>query len=188
MMRSVRTWQRAGIALTLIVVAITAPQSAVAEAGRASDPPLLVPWSRIGDIALGESKTRVEREYGPQRGTLQPQYRRHGGTVWVRYAGGRVAELDFTTPYYRTTSGFGIGSTIPLGPCHRTAALRCEHRWHGFVFNAWNRAKPCNCWVKVGLGAESLGATTRNFLKPWFFIYTKRGHVSEIYFASKFVD
>jgi hypothetical protein len=186
--RSVRTWQRAGIALTLIVVASTVPQSAVGEVGRASDPPLLVPWSRIGDIALGESRTRVEREYGPQRDGLQPQYRLHGGTVWVRYAGGRVVELDFTTPYYRTTSGFGVGSTIPLGPCHRTPALRCEHRWHGFVFNAWNKATPCNCWVKVGLGAESLGATTRNFLKPWFFIYTKRGRVSEIYLASKFVD
>jgi hypothetical protein len=66
-------------------------------AARSSDPPLLVPWSRIGDLALG-------------------------------------------------------------------------------------------CRVKVGRGSASLPATTSQFLKPWFFIYTRRGRVTGFDFALKFVD
>jgi hypothetical protein len=152
------------------------------------DPPLLVPWNRIGDVALGESKSRVEHEYGPQRGFPQPSYRLHGGKVWVTFDAGRVSAFGFDTPYYRTKSGFGVGSNIPLGPCHRSATSKCEHRWHGFVWNAWVREKPCSCWVKVGLGTESLPASTANFLKPWFFINVKSGRVAWLYFDLKFVD
>ena len=157
-----------------------------AEAG-VTDPPLLVPWSRIGDIALGESRERVERVYGSKRDPLG-FYRIHGGKVWVSYDRRRVADIGFTTPYYRTKSGFGVGSKVPLGPCHRTGKTRCEHRWHGFVWNAWAREKPCSCWVKVGLGPRSLPATVKNFLKPWFFIYMRGGRVTRFYFALKFVD
>src|SRR5256886_3947296 len=73
-------------------------------------------------------------------------------------------------------------------PCHRTKASRCEHRWHGFVWNEWVREKPCNCWTKVGLGEQSLPVSFKNFLKPWFFIDIRHGQVSDFYFASKFVD
>ena len=154
---------------------------------------MLVPWSKIGDIALGESRVRVEREYGShvlQRygGDVQGYYRLHGSRVIVTFYGGRVGELDFSTPYYRTRDGFGVGSSIPFGPCHRSASNPCEHRWHGFVWKIWQRDKPCSCWVKVGLGKTSLAATARNFQKPWFFLYVRRGHVSELYFALKFVD
>jgi hypothetical protein len=108
--------------------------------------------------------------------------------VFVTFEDDRVNELDFTTRYYRTKGGFGVGSVIPFGPCYRTVTNRCEHRWHGFVWNAWVKENPCHCWVKVGLGAQSLPATVANFLKPWFFIYISRGRVSEFYFALKFVD
>jgi hypothetical protein len=50
------------------------------------------------------------------------------------------------------------------------------------------REKPCNCWVKVGLGARSLRATAGNFLKPWFFINVRHGRLASLYFASRFVD
>jgi hypothetical protein len=151
------------------------------------DPPLLIRWNRIGDIALGESRQRVEREYGSERKPLG-FYSLHNSRVFVTFDGGRVADFAFTTPYYRTRDGFGVGSAIPLGPCHRTGTDHCEHRWHGFVWNAWVRDKPCNCWVKVGLGAHSLHATTENFLKPWFFIYTQDGRATSFRFALKFVD
>ena len=164
----------------------------------ANDPPVLVPWHRVGDITLGEAKARVEQEYGSEghvyhvlaaaQGIVQGYYRLHGSRVYVTFRDGRVNELDFTTRYYRTKSGFGVGSTIPFGPCHRTATSRCEHRWHGFVWNAWVKEKPCHCWGKVGLGARSLPATVENFLKPWFAIFIRRGRVSEFYFALKFVD
>src|SRR5947208_2705338 len=63
-----------------------------------SDPPLLVPWSRIGDIELGESRTRVEREYGGvghgyhlqvrTNGIVQGYYRLHGNRVFVTFEDG----------------------------------------------------------------------------------------------------
>jgi hypothetical protein len=150
-----------------------------------SDPPIFVPWSRIGGISLGEYKEEVRAYYGPEP---RDGYRLHGSRVFVGFDRSRVSELRFSTPYYRTTNGFGVGSRIPLGPCHRTTQNRCEHRWHGFVWNAWVREKPCSCWVKVGRGRRSLPATGDNFLKPWFFINVNRGRVSSFYFALKFVD
>jgi len=154
---------------------------------RALDPPFLVPWRSIGHISLGEPKALVESHYGqPGNGyhviqrygnTVQGYYVIHHARVTVTFYGNRVGELGFSTPYYRTRTGFGVGSTMPKA---RT--------WHGFVYDAWNRDKPCECWVKVGLGTRSLPATTANFLRPWFFIYTKRGRVTSFYFALKFVD
>jgi hypothetical protein len=163
------------------------------------DARILVPWSRIGDIALGDPRTRVEQEHGSaghgyhvlQRygnDTVQGYYRLHDSEVLVTFYGDRVGELEFETPYYRTKSGFGVGSTIPLGPCHRTATNQCERRWHGFVYNIRLREDPCNCWVKVGRGVRSLPATVANFGKPWFIIYLRHGRVASLYFALKYVD
>ena len=149
------------------------------------DPPVFVPWSRIGDISLGGFREEVEAEYGsePTYG-----YRLHGSRVFVAYDRGRVSELRFSSPYYRTKRGFGVGSRIPLGPCHRTMGYKCLHLWHGFMWNLTLREKPCQCWVKVGRGRRSLPATGRNFLKPWFFIDVGRGRISAFYFALRFVD
>jgi hypothetical protein len=159
------------------------------------DPPQLVPWRRIGDVFLGAPKARVlqalgREGYNPDRKPGEPEleYRLPGGRVQLGFDGGRVSTIWFSTPYYRTNAGLGVGSRIPLGPCHRTRGSRCEHRWHGFVWNAWGREKPCRCWVKVGRGPRSLPATTRNFLKPWTFIDVRDGRVSAFYFASRFVD
>jgi hypothetical protein len=150
-----------------------------------SDPPLFVPWTTIGGISLDGFKAEVEAEYG-----FEPRYgyRLHGSRMSVAFDRGRVSEIRFSTPYYRTKNGFGVGSKIPLGPCHRTSTSRCEHRWHGFVWNAWRKEKPCSCWVKVGRGRHSLPVAGVNFLKPWFFIYVDNGRVSSFYFALKFVD
>jgi hypothetical protein len=150
-----------------------------------SDPPVLVPWSRIGDISLGGYTVEVQAEYGPEPTN---GYRLHASRVLVAFDRGRVSEIHFSTPYYRAKQGFGVGSRIPLGPCHRAKQNPCEHRWHGFVWNAWTREKPCSCWVKVGRGKRSLPATVDNFLKPWFFIDVDHGRVSGFYFALKFVD
>jgi hypothetical protein len=159
-----------------------------------SDPPLLVPWSRVGDITLGEPRSRVEREYGGfhvldrYSGAVYGYYRLHGSKVFITFDRGRVGDIAFTTPYYRTKSGVGVGSRIPLGPCHRTATNPCEHRWRGFIWNGVVKDKPCSCWVKVGRGAQSLPPTGANFLKPWFFIDVRRGRVARFYFALRYVD
>jgi hypothetical protein len=135
---------------------------------------VLVPWHRIGDISLGEPEARVISKHGAEPGL---GYRLHGGVVQVGFERGRVSSIWFSTPYYRTDGGFGVGSRIPAGS-----------QWHGFVWNAWAREKPCSCWVKVGTGARSLPATTKNFLRPWFFINVRHGRVASFYFASRFVD
>ena len=170
-------------AAPLLAVAIVA--AGCGSAAQHADPPVLVPWHRIGDIGLGGPKARVVREYGKQP---ELGYKLHGGTVQVGFDRGRVASIWSSTGYYRTKAGFGVGSRIPLGPCHRARTSRCQHRWHGFVWNEWVREKPCSCWTKVGRRARSLPVTAENFLKPWFFINVRRGRVSSFYFASRFVD
>jgi hypothetical protein len=139
-----------------------------------SPKPVLIRWRGIGDIVLGTPKARVLHEYGaqPSLGYFSP-----GGRVQVAYDRGRVSSIWFSTPYYRTDAGFGVGSTIPPG-----------RRWHGFLWNAWAREKPCSCWVKVGRGPQSLPATVHNFLKPWTFIDVRHGRVVSFYFAARFVD
>jgi hypothetical protein len=94
--------------LTAVVVAV-----GCSSGSQRVDPPLLVPWHKIGDIGLGEPKARVVREYGRQ---LELGYRLHGGRVQVGFDGGQVTSIWFSTRYYRTKSGFGVGSRIPLGP------------------------------------------------------------------------
>jgi hypothetical protein len=140
----------------------------------ASDPPVFVPWSKIGHISLDGFKEEVEAEYGPEP---RYGYRLHGSRVAVGFDHGRVSTIRFSTPYYRTKSGFGVGSRIPPG-----------RYWHGFVWNAWVREKPCSCWVKVGGGRRTLPPTAKNFLKPWFFIDVRHGRISGFYFARRFVD
>lgn len=188
------------VPLALLASCVLAACGGVSHSARTpgSDPPLLVPWSRVGDIALGGLRSQVEHEYGSkghgyhvdQRygNTVEGYYRLHGDSVAVTFYGDRVGAIGFGTTYYRTKSGLGVGSTIPLGSCHTTATNPCEHRWHGFVWNLRLREDPCGCWTKVGVGAQSLPATVTNFLKPWFFIYTSHGRVSGFYFALKYVD
>jgi hypothetical protein len=175
-----------------------------ARVASAPDPPLLIPWSRVGDIALGASKSKVEHEYGaeghgfhvvqhydaPAGGmAVEGYYNLHGGSVAVTFYDSTVGRIGFGIPYYRTKSGFGVGSRIPLGPCHRLAHYACEHRWHGFIFTPKYHDSPCHCWIKVGLQRQSLPATVATFGKqPWFFIYTSHGRVTGFYFALDFID
>ena len=141
--------------------------------------PVLVPWRGIGDVFLGERKRRVVHEYAAES-KIRPSeldLRLPGGEVQVGFDAGRVSTIWFSTPYYRTNGGFGVGNTMPVG-----------RRWHGFVWNAWRREKPCSCWVKVGRRARSLPATADNFGKPWTFIDVRHGRVSSFYFTARFVD
>jgi len=191
----VALWTRLVLSVGLIA-SITAVGSGPAGAGH-SDPPLLVPWHRVGDISLGETSGRVEAEYGSighgfkviQRwpGSVQGQYELHGTEVMVTFTNHLVNDIDLVTPYYRTASGFGIGSTIPLGPCYPVAGGVCEHRWHGFVFHTKWKDSHCYCWVKVG-SVGGLAPTTRNFLHPWFFIFTRNGRAAEFYFSRSYTD
>jgi hypothetical protein len=167
-----RPWQRGDLAVCSFGPGSTTFTRWVITQG--SDPPVFVPWSTVGNISLGGYKVEVEADYGPEPSA---GYRLHGGRVYVTFGRGRVDSIRFSTPYYRTKGGFGVGSRIPRG-----------RRWHGFVWNAWARDKPCSCWVKVGRDARSLPATARNFLKPWFFIYVHHGRVSSFYFSRRFVD
>jgi hypothetical protein len=154
------------------------------DAQRALDPPFFVPWHRVGDFALGEPEARVIRDYGRFRvvqsygDTVEAYYRLHATKVYVSFYKSRVSALGFQTPYYRTSSGFGVGSRIPVG----------HGRWHGFVYNPSLRESPCSCWVKVGFGARSLRISGDNFLKPWLFIDVRHGRVTGFYVDLRYVD
>ena len=155
------------------------------------DPPRLVPWrGEVGRFTLGESAKRVVATYGrKRRGGV---YSLHGRKLKVFVGSGRVQEIDVSTPYYRTSSGVGVGSRIAHGPCVRTLAAigstPCGHRWHGFLWNDFTKETACGCWVKVGLGKMSLRPSVSNFLKPWLFFYLRGGRVSDLRFVLHFVD
>ena len=155
-------------------------------------------WTGTGAISLDESRAEVAHDYDAVghryhvqargKGILQGYYALHRSCVFVTFEDGLVNELDFTTRFYRTWDGFGVGSRIPLGPCHRTATSSCEHCWHGFVWNAWARDKPYSGWVKVGDGKRSLPVRAANFQKHWVFLYVRHGRVTRIFMARRFVD
>jgi len=143
----------------------------------------------VGDIALGESASRVVAEFGKARRGV---YRLHGGKLKVYLGNGRVQEIQISTRYYSTGAGIGVGSRIPLGRCVRTLAATgttaCGHRWHGFLWNEFTKAGACGCWVKVGLGKTSLRPSVINFGKPWLFIELRGGRVANFAFVLHFVD
>jgi hypothetical protein len=146
---------------------------------RAIDSPVLVPWSGIGAIQLGEMRSQVRRDYdsvGRRYHTLG-YYVLHRSRVYVTFEDGVVNQIDFTTPYYRTPDGFGVGSRIPTGG-----------QWRGFVWNPRLRESPCSCWVKVGDNRRSLAPSAANFLKHWVIVHVHDGRVTEILMAERYVD
>lgn len=107
-------------------------------ASLAADPPRLVQWHLIGNIGLGMTDTRVEYTYGTpidrvSDNHLDLRVYRGRGRIEAAYDGGnRVVWLSTRSPIYRTQSGFGVGSTIPLGKCHPVKG-NCVYRWNGFT-------------------------------------------------------
>src|SRR5947209_7193436 len=96
-----------GSVLALVAAIVVASGSAAR-----SNAHTLVRWTRVGDIRLGEPMKDVTAEYGAEKGS---GYHLHGGTVlvgsWWPHSG--VTEIYFTTRYYRTPGGWGVGSTFP---------------------------------------------------------------------------
>jgi hypothetical protein len=154
---------------------------------RALDFPIIVPWDGIGALRLDEPRAQVKRDYDAighryhvtfrSDGVREGYYVLHKSRVFVAFQDGRVDSIDFTTPFYRRDDGFGVGSRMPMGG-----------HWEGFIWNGWNRDKPCSCWVKVGWEERSLPATPANFGKPWVFIDVRHGRVTRILLTSRFVD
>jgi hypothetical protein len=147
---------------------------------RAIDFPDLEPWWGIGAFRLDETRAEVAHDYdavGHHYHEAYGYYLLHHSRVYVAFRAGRVNEIAFTTRYYRTLDGFGVGSRIPTGG-----------HWRGFVWNPMLREKPCSCWVKVGDGPQSLAPTGANFLKHWVIVYVHDGRVSEIYMAEHYID
>jgi hypothetical protein len=165
----------------LLAVAIVAV--GCSSGSRRRDPPVLVPWHNIGDIGLGDSKDRGLREYGrePELG-----YRLNGGTVQVGFDGGRVSSIWFSTGYYRTKSGLGVGSRIPLGPLPQNAVVSVRAPLARVRLERGNQREALRL-LDEGRRGRAVAAG-KTFLKPWFFINVRHGRVSRFYFASKFVE
>jgi hypothetical protein len=183
------------LCLLVAGVALTAGVGSSHSAGR--DPPALVEWHRVGDISLGESQRQVFAEYGGighgyhrevDAGILQGYFRVHGTDEEVDFRNHRVDDILFSTRYYRTRSGFGVGSKIPFGPCVKTWTHRCGHRWHGFVWNEVYKEHVCSCWAKVGTGKQSLRPAPATFGRRWVLVYVSHGRVAGFYLSRHFVD
>jgi hypothetical protein len=165
---------------------------------RHADPPLLRPWQQVGGISLGEPQRQVFADYGGVghgyhlevglNAVIQGYYRLQGSQVEVDFSHKRVNNIIFRTPYYRTKSGFGVGSKIRFGACVRTWTHACGHRWHGFVWNEVYKAKVCGCWAKVGTDKASLRPVVSNFERRWTQIFVSHGRVVGFYLSRHYVD
>ena len=90
--------------------------------------------------------------------------------------GTHVNWIYFTSRYYRTKSGFGVGSRFP-------------RRWRSsFIDNPTLKESPCRCWVKVGTARRSLQPSSAYFGKPWVIVFVSHGRVTGILLSSKYVD
>jgi hypothetical protein len=146
---------------------------------RAIDFPIIEPWDGAGAFQLDEPRKRVAYDYDAighryhvlsrRNRVVHGYYVLHHSRVYIDFRNGHVDRIDFTTPYYRSFDGIHIGRKSP--------ALKM---WHGFLWDAWKRGRPCRCWVKVGYGDRSLPATPANFGKPWVFLYVRNGRVARI--------
>jgi hypothetical protein len=133
---------------------------------RAADPPRIVPWHLIGNVALGMSRARVERLYGrgavatPLRDAPAWEYRGRG-PVRVEYdLDGDVAAVETTSPAYASRSGIHVGLTLPPRLCH-LVNYRCKHAWRGFTYESdyrtWERVSKAGRYVRYYVELE-LGA------------------------------
>lgn len=164
-----------GVAVCLAVGAMVVTTTSCGGTAKRSDPAVLVPWTQVGDVRLGEPFKQVQAEYGREgsRG-----YRLHGGVLMAGsyVVGARVTVLYLTSRYYRTKSGFGVGSTFP-------------RRWrHAFIYNPTLKESPCHCWVKIGSRKRSLPLRGAKFGIPWVIIDMSHGRVTDILMSSKYVD
>ena len=101
-------------------VSAASSQLVVANAESAGDPPRLVPWTRIGNITLGERRTRVESEYGSV-GTGYHVLQRYGHDVqgyYLNVRAGSPALCAAGTPgCERTLAPQGVLHALPSVPC-----------------------------------------------------------------------
>jgi hypothetical protein len=87
-------------------------------------------------------------------------YRLHGGILRVKYVHDRAKVIETTSRYYRTPRGIGVGTRIPLGPCHRSRFGSCEYRWRSLQGEALLEAER-TVRVPLGQGAAPVGDAVR---------------------------
>jgi hypothetical protein len=121
------------LAMTFAAVVMQSASASARPIERLNDPPRIVPWHEIGSVGIGMTPARIEYGYGAA--DRYGFYSVHGGhlNLWVGYYKNHVAFVATKSPYYRTLSGIGVGSTIPLGPCHHVHGT-CRYTWNGFTY------------------------------------------------------
>lgn len=124
--------------------------------------PTITPWHAVGGIGIGMVRAAVEYRYGtaPGEGTVLV-YTVPGGTLFVQYHHARVTDLETNSRFFRTEDGFGIGSTIPLGRCHRIAG-RCRYTWRSFTLNPNPYVPDSSEWQRfTRWGAQKVAVSLR---------------------------
>jgi hypothetical protein len=137
---------RISVALSILtaVVIVSVASGAGGQEGKA-----LVWGKQIGDVKLGMNETDVDYEYGQpvkievpwklpagkyKNQLAYPQtYVYNGHRLRITFVNRRVRRIETSSTYYRTPTGVGVGTYIPLGPCH-TVKGQCVHEWHSFKY------------------------------------------------------
>jgi hypothetical protein len=109
--------------------------------GAATFPRTIVPWHKIGGIAIGMQRQSVIYRYGYGHSSpyADADYKTPDGkslsvTYGTKASGfvGRVIELETDSSWFITTGGIGVEAIIPLTPC-KTIQGNCVHYWNGFT-------------------------------------------------------
>ena len=97
----------------------------------AQDDRLVVPGRSVGRVRLGMHRREVTQLLGAPAeatgGLLEYHARRGGSRLSVHLAGGRVTQIDFTSPSFRTSEGIGTGTYA--GRAHAARFRKWMLRW-----------------------------------------------------------
>lgn len=80
-----------------------------------SDPPVIVPWTKVGDIAIGMTRTAVEYRYRPMALGVEKKFADGYVLITFNSASNRVSYISLTTARYLTPDDIGVGTKIPFG-------------------------------------------------------------------------
>jgi hypothetical protein len=119
------------------------PRFVDADAGALQrEPAGLTLGAAVGPVALGLSKSAVETaegapaKSGQLSGAIATSYSRFGGSLSVRYAGGKVVAIGTTSRYYSTPSGIAVGeprSSLPAAAGWSPCGHGLQRAAHGNV-------------------------------------------------------
>ena len=161
----------AALATGVLGAGTVAAAGAEPSAAAAQDDRLVVPGRSVGRIRLGMHRREVTALLGAPTGAtaglLEYRTRRGGNRVSVHLASGRVTQIDFTSPSFRTREGIGTRTYSDRGHAARFAKwllrwrfanVRYTLRSGGLTFYGLNVDSAHEDYPSVNIGMVHAGA------------------------------